>query len=83
MEKVVPIHQAKTQLSKLIKEATKGAQIFIGSFGEKEVQLVPVKKTKVKFGLLRGKFKYSSEQELIESDPEIVDMFSKSALKEL
>ena len=81
MEKTITIHQAKTHLSRYIKEAEQGITIFIGSFGKKEVQLVPVKKRTVKFGLLKNEIKYKSDADLINSDPDIAELFEESAKK--
>ncbi|HEY1645557.1 MAG TPA: type II toxin-antitoxin system prevent-host-death family antitoxin [Candidatus Saccharimonadales bacterium] len=61
MNKVVTIHDAKTNLSKYIKKAKTGNPVYIGSYGEQEVVLMSAKpeKTRVKFGTAAGKFRYS------------------------
>jgi prevent-host-death family protein len=53
----VTIHQAKTQLSKLIARAQAGEEIVIARGKEPVVRLAPVAKKKVrpKAGLLKGK----------------------------
>jgi prevent-host-death family protein len=61
MNKVVTIYDAKTNLSKYVKQAKAGHPVYIGSYGEKEVVLMsasPEKET-IKFGTATGKFKYS------------------------
>lgn len=42
MDKVLTIYEAKTNLSKYIKQAKKGVPIYIGSYGEKEVALISI-----------------------------------------
>lgn len=61
--KVVTIYDAKTNLSKYIKQARLGKPVFIGSFGQKEVVLTAVEppKNEVKFGLAAGKIKYNTK----------------------
>ena len=61
MNKVITIYDAKTNLSKYIKQAKAGNPIYIGSYGEKEVVLMSAKpdKAKIKFGTAAGKFDYS------------------------
>ncbi len=50
--KAIPIHEAKTNLSKYIAEAKKGKPVYIGSFGKAEVILraVPAKQPKSMVG---------------------------------
>ena len=62
MEKnnTIPIHEAKSNLSKLIKRAAAGETIYIGAYGRPEAAIVstdslPVKKPVGEaFGCLRG-----------------------------
>ena len=57
----IPIHQAKSNLSKLVKRAAAGETIYIGAYGKEEaaivsVDAVPRKKPVVEaFGCMRGK----------------------------
>jgi len=58
----VSIHEAKTNLSKLVKRAAEGETIYIGAFGKAEVALTAVnqKKTNAKLregfiGCMKGK----------------------------
>jgi prevent-host-death family protein len=55
--KPVPIHRAKTELSKLIEKACAGEEVIISRGSEPVVRLVPVKQAtpERKFGALRGK----------------------------
>jgi prevent-host-death family protein len=61
MNKVVNIYDAKTNLSKYIKQAKSGHPVYIGSYGEREVVLMAAKPDKeaVKFGVSSGKFEYT------------------------
>lgn len=49
------IHQAKTNLSKLIAQAEAGEEVVITRGKEPVAVLSPVKKGKRKFGMLKGK----------------------------
>jgi len=44
MERIftIPIHEAKSSLSKLIKRVSMGETIYIGAYGKPEVKLTPV-----------------------------------------
>ena len=58
----IPIHEAKSNLSKLVKRAAAGETIYIGAYGKPEAALIsiaslPVKKKPVSeaFGCMKGK----------------------------
>ena len=58
----IPIHEAKSNLSKLIKRAAAGETIYIGAYGKPEVKLSPVSTTEYQaklrgsfFGCMKGK----------------------------
>jgi prevent-host-death family protein len=55
---VVTVHQAKTQLSKLIARAEAGEEIVIARGRQPAVKLTPIRKrtTRRRFGALKGKF---------------------------
>jgi prevent-host-death family protein len=55
--KAVPIHKAKTDLSKLIERACAGEDVVIARGDKPVVRLVPVERPPAqrKFGALRGK----------------------------
>ena len=55
---MVTVHQAKTQLSKLIARAEAGEEIVIARGRQPAVKLTPVRKraTRRRFGALKGKF---------------------------
>ena len=61
--KTVTIHQAKTNLSRLIEEACEGEEIVIARGPEPVVRLVPItdSKGRRKPGALRGKLKIGKE----------------------
>lgn len=59
---VVKVHEAKTQLSKLMARAEAGEEIIIARGGEPVVRLVPIKrKGQRRPGMLRGKFEVGPE----------------------
>lgn len=72
---IVNIHQAKTNLSKLIEEVTSGKDVVIAKAGKPVAKLVAYKeKAKPrKFGLWKGKVWMSPD--FNEEDPEINKMF--------
>ena len=76
MSKVITIYDAKTNLSKYIKEAKAGMPVYIGSYGEREVVLMAAEPEKVtiKFGTAVGKLQYK-DNNLEGADPDIQEMF--------
>lgn len=71
----VNIHEAKTQLSKLIELAKKGEDVVIAKNGEPEVRLVPYKKEpKEWFGMDAGKGWIAEDFDELPED--ILDMMS-------
>lgn len=55
---VIPMHQAKSNLSQLVKKAANGEEIYIGAYGKAQAKLVAVnkdEKQKKIIGLLKGK----------------------------
>jgi prevent-host-death family protein len=63
--KTVTIHEAKTNLSKLIKQACEGEEIVIARGSKPVAKLVPLKpgkkKSRREFGFLKGKLKVGPE----------------------
>lgn len=76
--KAIPIHDAKTNLSKYIEAAKKGESVYIGSFGKAEVVMTAVPKdnqpNKRIFGFARGKFKVTNDAFSPETDNEIAKL---------
>lgn len=54
---IIPMHQAKSNLSSLVKRAAAGETVLIGAYGHAEAMLVPICSTllKKKVGVLAGK----------------------------
>jgi len=56
------IHEAKTQLSRLLEKARQGEEIIIAKAGVPHVRLVPVETTaKRELGFLKGQFTVGEE----------------------
>jgi len=58
MEKTttIPIHEAKSNLSKLVKRAAAGETIYIGAYGKPEAALTAVSPEKQRAELRKGAF---------------------------
>jgi prevent-host-death family protein len=72
----VNIHQAKTNLSRLIAKAEAGEEVIIARAGVAAIRLVPirpVKGTKLKAGALKGLF--TVPDNFLDPDPELENMF--------
>ena len=56
--KAINIHQAKTQLSKLIEEVSEGKEVIIAKAGKPVARLVPIRKERKRrrLGPLAGQF---------------------------
>jgi prevent-host-death family protein len=58
----VNIHEAKSQLSRLIEAVVSGEEVVIAKAGTPLVRLVPVdQKPKLRFGLMKGKIKIAED----------------------
>ncbi|MBO4313197.1 MAG: type II toxin-antitoxin system prevent-host-death family antitoxin [Desulfovibrio sp.] len=56
IQTIIPIHQAKTTLSQLVKRAVGGETIFIGSYGRAEAALSAApQRPEKRLGVLEGK----------------------------
>ncbi len=57
MSPVISMHDAKSNLSSLVKRAAAGETVLIGAYGHAEAMLVPISNVqfKKKIGLLAGK----------------------------
>lgn len=72
----VNIHEAKTQLSKLVDRASKGESFIIAKAGKPMVRVVPIEsKPKPKrFGFLKGQIRVPEDFDRMFED-EIAEMF--------
>jgi prevent-host-death family protein len=73
MTYVVNIHEAKTQLSRLIERAARGEHIVIAKAGKPMVDLIPHRERPVTFGALKGRLEY--DDAVFDVDPDIQAMF--------
>lgn len=74
--KTIPIHEAKSTLSKLVQKAKDGETIYIGAFGKPEAVIAPLpKKSGVKFGTEPAMFNDVDDALFNGIDPEIQEMF--------
>lgn len=74
--KIVNIHEAKTQLSKLLSRVEKGEKIIIANRGKPIAFLTPYTESypsQRTSGRLKGEFKVSDN--FYQSDTEIIDLF--------
>ncbi|HVC36453.1 MAG TPA: type II toxin-antitoxin system prevent-host-death family antitoxin [Candidatus Dormibacteraeota bacterium] len=76
MSNTVSIYDAKTNLSKYIKQAKAGTPVYIGSYGTQEVVLMAAepKKTQITFGTAKGKLAYMNKQHG-DLDADVQEMF--------
>ena len=54
MPKVINVHEAKTQLSRLLDRAHTGEEIVLSKAGKPYARLVPLEKPKRKLGFIKG-----------------------------
>lgn len=65
----VNVHEAKTQLSRLLKQVEAGAEVVIARRGNPVARLVPLKKTgRPKFGAMKGNGAWEELSDII-SEP--------------
>lgn len=70
----VNIHEAKTQLSRLLEQVANGERVIISKAGRPVAELVPHQRTRVLPGGLRGQLTYDDES-FGDLDPDIQQMF--------
>lgn len=82
---VYNIHEAKTQLSKLIAQAEAGEEVIIARNGAPVVKLSPVAQPKrdVVFGQLKGLMSRAEIEALLRPDPRMQEDFEAIAEKPL
>ena len=72
--KTYNIHEAKTNLSKILNEVKEGEVVYIAKAGKKLVELKPVdekKKKKIPWGLLKDKMRVADDWDSEETNKEI------------
>jgi antitoxin (DNA-binding transcriptional repressor) of toxin-antitoxin stability system len=85
----VNVHQAKSQLSRLLKVAEAGEEVVIerrnagGSVSRFALVPVAAPDRSALFGALKGEFRMPSAEEWAESDREIAAMFEESIAQPL
>lgn len=78
----VNIHEAKTHLSRLLERASRGERIVISKAGNPVADLVPHRKSPVRFGGMQGELQYD-EDTFDDLDPDIQRMFYGDTLDDL
>ena len=85
----ITIHEAKTNLSKLVKRVVAGETIYIGSYGKPEAVLMAVNPGKYQaelrkgfFGCIKGEIEYSESWDDPLSDDIIDSFYSIQGLEE-
>lgn len=61
MPEIVNIHEAKTQLSRLLERVRRGESIVIAKAGEPIAELTPLRHVDLVFGGMRGELTYDDE----------------------
>jgi prevent-host-death family protein len=75
----VNMHEAKTQLSKLVEAALAGEDVVIAKAGEPAVRLVPVQRERREFGSLAGTISKEELEALLAPLPdEVIESFYSS-----
>lgn len=84
MTQTITIHEAKTHLSKYIRQAKAGQPVYIGSYGQQEVLLAaaPVHK-KRKLGIWADRPIGYKDEDIVGPDPDIIAEFEQSVNRPL
>jgi prevent-host-death family protein len=74
---IVNMHEAKTQLSRLVERAEAGEEVLIARNGKVAAKLVSLEHSSGRrpLGLMAGKIEFSLPPNFDEEDPEILEMF--------
>ena len=75
----VNIHEAKTQLSRLIEQALRGEEVIIAKAGHPVVRLIPIQKPKPILGSARGTIKFQPGWDDPLTGKEIEDFFGQDS----
>ena len=85
----IPIHEAKSSLSKLVKRAAAGETIYIGAYGKPEAALTPVSPEKQQaelrkkaFGCMKGNMVFQDGWESPLPDDIIDSFYDTTGLEE-
>lgn len=81
MDKVIPIYEAKTNFSKLVKKAQAGETIYVGAYGHAQAVISPIPaKKKINIGVWAHKKKPNAykDEDLVGPDPDIIKDFEDS-----
>ena len=65
---IVKVHEAKTHLSRLLKEIDKGEEIIIQRGNVPVAKIVPLKKSELPWGVLKGRIKINGDEADIDGD---------------
>lgn len=74
MSHVVNVHEAKTHLSRLLEQVSRGEHVVIARSGKPVADLVPHVEVNVRFGTLKGSLVYDDET-FDEPDTDTMRMF--------
>ena len=75
----VNIHEAKTQLSRLIEQALRGEEVIIAKAGRPVVRLIPIQKRKPILGSARGTIEFQPGWDDPLSDKEMEEIFGQDS----
>ena len=85
----IPIHEAKSNLSRLVKRAAAGETIYIGAYGKPEVAMIAADSRKMKaelrakaFGCMKGKMELPEGWEDPLPDDILDSFYSMEGLEE-
>jgi prevent-host-death family protein len=73
------MHEAKTQLSRLVDKAVEGEEVIVARNGKPVARIVKYEQPKRVLGSLKGKVWIEPGYDIVASDPEIVADFDASA----
>jgi prevent-host-death family protein len=75
----VNIHEAKTQLSRLIEKALRGEEVIIAKAGHPVVRLIPIQKPKPILGSARGTIQFQPGWDDPLTDKEVAEIFGQDS----
>jgi len=80
--KTYKVHEAKTNLSKILKEVQEGETVYLAKGNEVIAEVKPYTKKKkpFPFGIWEGKFKLDDDWDSPETNKEIEDLFYNSKI---